>query len=147
MADAGFKIHCVGHGYEKLRCKHPENIDTDPAQLSYGCLEALADSKISLNVMPWFKDGAHDRIFNSMCNGAVCITDHSKYLDEILTPDENILFYDLKHMDKLPDIFAEALNDTKKLERIQKNAFEFANTEHTWIARAKQLHNELLKYL
>ena len=46
-----------------------------------------------------------DRIFISMCNGAVCITDHSKYLDEILTPDENIIFYDLTPLDKLPEIF------------------------------------------
>ena len=84
----------------------------NPDELSYGCLEALADSRLSLNVMPWFKDGAHDRIFNSMCNGAVCITDHSKYLDEILTPDENIIFYDLKQLDKLPEIFENALNDT-----------------------------------
>jgi spore maturation protein CgeB len=119
----------------------------NPDELSFGCLEALADSRLSLNVMPWFKDGAHDRIFNSMCNGAVCITDHSKYLDEILTPDENIIFYDLKQLDKLPEIFENALNDTDKLERIQKNAFNFANREHTWYARAKQLHNELLKFL
>lgn len=147
LADAGFKIHCVGKGYDNLRCKHPENLDMNPDELSYGCLEALANSRLSLNVMPWFKDGAHDRIFNSMCNGAVCITDHSKYLDEILTPDENIIFYDLKQLDKLPEIFENALNDTDKLERIQKNAFNFANREHTWYVRAKQLHNELLKFL
>lgn len=50
----------------------------------------LADAKVSLNVMPWFKDGAHDRVFNSILNGAVCVTDPSRYLEEELHEGEGV---------------------------------------------------------
>ncbi len=65
-----------------LDCRHPENIINGRLQDSYGCLKAISQAKISLNVMPWFKEGAHDRVFNSMLNGAVCFTDWSLYFEE-----------------------------------------------------------------
>ncbi len=147
LIDSGLKVHCIGNGWEKLVCDHPENLTFTPDQGSKDCLNAIAKSKISLNVMPWFKNGAHDRIFNSMLNGAVCLTDHSKYLDEILTPEENIIFYDLKHIDMLPFMVKSLLHDNAQLEYIQKNAFDFAIKNHTWEQRAIFLHNNLLKYL
>lgn len=147
LVDNGIKVHCIGSGWNKLCCRHPENLTFTPGILSKGCLEAIAQSKLSLNVMPWFKDGAHDRIFNSMLNGAVCVTDHSRYLDEILTPNKNIVFYDLKQLEMLPFIVDGLLNDQMHMEQIQKDAFEYAIRNHTWYERAKTLHNELLKFV
>lgn len=46
--------------------------------------------------MPWFKQGAHDRVFNSMLNGAVCVTDTSGYLKDNFIDGENIIFIILK---------------------------------------------------
>lgn len=39
-----------------------------------------------------------------------------------------LYFMNLKQLDKLPEIFENALNDTDKLERIQKNAFNFGKS-------------------
>lgn len=147
LIDNGITVHCIGKGWERLCCKHPENLTFTPDLLSLECLRAISQSKLSLNVMPWFKDGAHDRIFNSMLNGAVCITDHSKYLDEILTPDKNIVFYDLKQLEMLPFIINNLLNDEEHMTYIQQNAFKYAIENHTWGCRAKTLHNELLKFI
>ncbi len=147
LIDDGIKVHCIGKGWERLNCKHPENITFTPDLLSLDCLKAISNSKLSLNVMPWFKDGAHDRIFNSMLNGAVCITDHSKYLDEILTPDKNIIFYDLKQTEMLPYIVSHLLENEEHMTAISKSAFNYAIEKHTWYERAKTLHEELLKFL
>lgn len=147
LVDNGIKVHCVGEGWDRLCCRHPENLTYTTGIMSHGCLEYISQSKLSLNVMPWFKDGAHDRIFNSMLNGAVCLTDHSKYLDEILTPNKNVVFYDLKQIEMLPFIVNSILSDKDHMRHIQQEAFEYAVKNHSWHQRAKKLHNELLKFL
>ena len=147
LIDSGLKVHCVGNGWNRLCCRCPGNLTYSPYTSSEECLKTISQGKISLNVMPWFKDGAHDRIFNSMLNGAVCLTDHSKYLDEILSPNKNIVFYDLKQLDMLPFIVNSLLEDTGQMELIQKEAFKYAMENHTWQQRAKMLHNELLKFI
>lgn len=147
LVDNGIKVHCVGKGWERLCCHHPENLTYTTGIMSHGCLEAISQSKLSLNVMPWFKDGAHDRIFNSMLNGAVCLTDHSKYLDETLTPNKNVVFYDLKQIEMLPFIVNSILSDKDNMRHIQQEAFKYAAEKHTWYHRAKELHNGLLKFI
>ena len=97
--------------------------------------------------MPWFKDGAHDRVFNAMANGSLCLTDHSIYLDEILTEGENVAFYDLKDLNALPDIAKKLLANEKRMERIARNGFELTMGEHTWACRVRQLEEMLLSKL
>lgn len=80
LVDSGIQVDVFGKGWDELTCGHPENMILHPQTTSEECLKAIAASKISLNVMPWFKDGAHDRVFNSILNGTVSVTDTSKYL-------------------------------------------------------------------
>ena len=111
---------------------------------SLGCLQQISRAKISLNVMPWFKDGAHDRIFNSMLNGAVCLSDGSLYLDEILHDGKDYRLYDLAHLEKLPDMVHDILSNRVKWEQMQKNAYTLASKKHTWADRARRIHQEIL---
>ena len=94
--------------------------------------------------MPWFKDGAHDRIFNSMLNGAVCLSDGSRYLDEILHDGKDYRLYDLAHLEKLPDMVHDILSNRVKWEQMQKNAYTLASKKHTWADRARSIHQEIL---
>lgn len=145
LVDNGIHVHCIGHGWEKLNCAHPENLTHEKNQSSHTCLERIADAKLSLNVMPWFKDGAHDRVFNSMANGSVCITDHSRYLDEVLTDGEQVVFYDLKSLEELPQKVKALLENPDRMEEISKKGYAYTMEHHTWASRAKTLHEELLK--
>lgn len=145
LVDGGVRVHCVGHGWDKLPCAHPENLTHEKNTTSLHCLERIADAKVSLNVMPWFKDGAHDRVFNSMANGSVCVTDPSIYLEENLMNGENVIFYDLKHLQELPEKVKALLADPSKLEEISEKGYALTMQQHTWASRAKTLHNELLK--
>ena len=144
LADAGLRVHCFGAGWERLVCRHPENVIKGGGLDSLGCLQQLGRAKISLNVMPWFKDGAHDRIFNSMLNGAVCFTDWSRYLTEILRDGEDVLFYELDRLEELPERISCLLADRPQWEILQRQGYDTAIKAHTWGHRARQIHEEVL---
>ena len=103
---------------------------------SHECLEKISDAKISLNVMPWFKEGAHDRIFNSMLNGAVCLTDSSNYMDDYLVSDENAMVYSLEQLEVLPDMVKYLLEDEEHMQKMADQGFEMAKQDHIWEKRA-----------
>jgi len=143
IIDSGLKVHVFGKGWDLLECEHPENIMNGDGVDSYTCLEKISQAKISLNVMPWFKDGAHDRIFNSMLNGALCLSDGSIYLEEEFTDEDNIKFYSLSAADQLPEIIRSLLDDPKKMQRIIASGYQKAKQNHTWECRANALEQAL----
>ena len=140
LADGGIKVHAFGDGWEMVPCRHPENLIVMNNLDSVGCLKKLCQTKISLNVMPWFKDGAHDRIFNSMLNGSVCLTDSSVYLDRILHDGVDSSIYSLKQLDRLPEIAGELLSSPDKMQSIADAGYRLAEADHTWMHRARRMH-------
>ena len=101
----------------------------------------MEESKIVLNQMSWFKDGASERIFNAMLQGAVCLTDDSIYLREILTNGQDVVFYDLSELEKLSSIVVELLQHPDIMQCISDNGYQLAKSNHTWKHRAEQLLN------
>lgn len=133
-------MHVFGDGWELLECRQTQNLMIMNSLDSVGCLKKLCQTKLSLNVMPWFKDGAHDRIFNTMLNGAVCLTDSSIYLNDILRDNVNSSIYELAQMDRLPEIASGLLSDSGLMQKIADGGYETAQAGHTWAHRAKILH-------
>jgi hypothetical protein len=146
LVDAGFRVDVFGGGWEYLECEHPENLVVHGPLDSAGCLREISNSRISLNVMPWFKDGAHDRVFNSMLNGAVSVTDSSKYMEEIFTDGENVVFYDLADMNGLVEKVKYLLEHEKEAEEIAGKGQEYARNGHTWKDRGKALDRYISGY-
>ena len=145
LADAGIKVNVFGGGWDQLECKKPENLIVGNSLDSVGCLKKLCQSKISLNVMPWFRDGAHDRIFNSMLNGALCLTDSSVYLDEILKDRENCRMYSTADIEALPDMVYGLLANPSGLQQIIDKGYNLAESAHTWEHRATLLNEMYFK--
>lgn len=145
LAESGFKVHTCGKGWDLLECRRHENIIEHGSMDSEGCLRMLAKSKISINVMPWFKDGAHDRIFNSQLNGAVCISDDSLYLREIFTDGKDILFFRQGETEKIPALVENLLADQNKTEQIAEEGYCTAINGHTWEDYARQLMQYIYK--
>ncbi len=144
-SDAGLQIHVVGKGWDTLTVRHPENLIIEPFTNSLTCLELISKAKISVNIMPWFKAGAHDRIFNSMLNGAVCLTDSSSYLDTVLKSGENAMLYSLKEIQSLPELIASLTPEM--CIKISQAGLMSAMESHTWESRANQLHKQLMSLL
>ena len=139
LVDHGIQVDLFGAGWEALECKHPENMLLHGGKTSKQCLEALAQSRISVNVMPWFKDGAHDRIFNSMLNGAVVCSDDSIYLKEILQDSEHLRYYSLNRLEEVPDMVQNLLSNPAHMQQLADRAAAEAQEKHTWKERAHTL--------
>lgn len=150
LTDLGFKLTVVGEGFEYMKLKHPENLNMLGSGNTKKCLDSISQAKISLNVMPWFKAGAHDRIFTSMLNGAVLLTDSSTFLDKEILTEENCIRYSLEllrdyeasgfDLGLIEDFGAKLRNlleDKEKLSKMANSAYIFAKNGHTWEDRAK----------
>ena len=134
LADAGIIVRVFGADWEKIHCKKPQNVRTSGGKVnSAACVQAMRDARIALNVMPWFKDGAHDRVFTAMLQGTVALTDDSRYLREECRDGENICFYSLRALEQLPDQVVSLLEDPVRM----------AEKRHRWKNRAGLLMQAL----
>ncbi len=138
LVDAGIRVHVFGDKWNELSCERPENLINGDSLFSEECLEKIRDSRISLNVLPWFKLGAHDRIYNTMLNGAVCLTDTNPYLDGILRDGENCRLFSLTRKEELPDIVRSLLADPARMEQITEAGLK-TGLQNTWARRMDQL--------
>lgn len=144
LVDADIPVHCIGAGWETLDCKNKHLLTQSGYSDTAVCLNAIANAKISMNVMPWFKRGSHDRIYSSMANGAVCVTDPSEYLLSHFANGDKLFYYRLNHLDSLPELVSGLLSDPDRLQSVSNRAAVFANTELTWENYAKELQNYIL---
>lgn len=140
LCDAGFPVAVIGKGWEKLPLKRKENLTILPKRDTKGCLTALLDAEVALNVLPWFKDGAHDRVFSSILNGAVSLTDPSTYLTEELPDGTGTRYFSLETMEEdLPCLAEELLSSPALCREIASKGSDPVSTRHTWDQRAEAL--------
>lgn len=139
LADARLGLVIAGKGWERLPCRYPDMIRSQGLVDSSQCLVLQQNARISLNVMPWFKNGAHDRVFNAMLSGAVCLTDTSRYLSEELKDGEQAVFYCLEHLEETPEKADWLLHHPEKAAQIARQGYEYARQNHTWKNRAESL--------
>ncbi len=137
LVNDGIRVDVVGKGWEELDgVERPECLVIHPQTDSLACLRMISRAKVSLNVMPWFKDGAHDRVFNSILNKTVCVTDPSRYLREELSEGEGICYYELERLNGLPGIVKRLLGDPGLREEIAAAGIGKVRERHTWANRA-----------
>lgn len=139
LVEAGITLTVYGNGWEQTDLYgNPHFICRPPVSFEEG-LALMEESKIVLNQMSWFKDGASECIFNAMLQGAVCLTDDSVYLREILTDKQNVVFYDLSRLEELSAIVSELFQHPDKLQAIADSGYQLAKSDHTWSHRVAQL--------
>lgn len=166
LVDAGIRVHCFGGGWETFSCEKPENLiyETESGEeislakalevsermrqekqykskylTSIECLERIHAAKISLNILPGFEDGGHDRIYNTMLNEAVCVSDENQFLMKQLKDQKEIVFYKLFDEKSLIQGVQKVLLDEEYREKLKKDAYEMANNGHTWKKRVENL--------
>ncbi len=133
LAESGLDLYLLGRGWESLPAAGLPNVHRIDDRIPYGdTLAYMADAKINLNVMPGFKQGTHDRIFNTLLQRSVALTDSSAWIDDNYTDGVDIALYDLDHLEKLPDIARNLLGDTEMAERIIENGYKKTAGNFTW---------------
>lgn len=133
LAKTGVKLRLVGKGFEVLGLKGTALMPTA------FCLEEIAKARISLNVMPWFKGGAHDRVLSSMICNTLSLTDTSEWFERNFVGGSELIFYDNMHMEQLPNIVTDLLNNPDKLTEITSMGRKKALENHTWRSRALEI--------
>ena len=142
LDDAGVKVEVFGKGWGFANFKNHnvhKELDFEEA------LEIFQRSKMSLNASSFFTDGAHERIFSSMLNGAIPLTNGSKYLDELEGFSEVVEKYD--HSDFLAEGARTALENSKELEEKSAAGREFSENGHTFGHRAIELRDIIFNAL
>lgn len=139
LVDAGICVDVYGDGWEQFRAENADGLKVHPAVSYMESLDITGNSKISLNIMPWFKDGAHDRVFTAMLCGAVCLTDGSLWLEEQLRETEHIYFYSLKGLKYLPAKARRILSEPKAAAKVAETGKKLAEEQHTWARRAEEI--------
>lgn len=138
LLEAGITVDVVGNGWETLKCGHGENLKIHPQADTKTCLRLMKQAKIALNVMPEFKDGAHDRIFSSILNGAVSVSDTSQYLQEVLPEGSGICYYNINELEKLPELIESLLRSPEQRQEIAGRGYPIVKEQHIWKNRAEQ---------
>ena len=133
LAKAGLELYLLGQGWEQHPSVTYPNVHWIEGQVPYvKTLDYMADAKINLNVMPWFKAGTHDRIFNTLLQHSLPLTDSSRWLAEHFTDGKDIVLYDLDHLERLPEIVPGLLADSLRAEEMIQRGYEKVSREYTW---------------
>ena len=141
LIEAGIDVTVYGEGWEQVEYFNNPHFIYKGAASQRECLEHMKNSKIVLNVMPWFKKGTHDRVINAMLAGAVALTDGSCYMDEVFEQGKDYVVYDINHLEKVPEIVRNILFGNN--EEMRKRAYEKAIKKHRWIQRIEELERML----
>ena len=144
LVDNGFSIKVIGAGWEKLKVKQPNRMQSMGQTDSLTCLNEIRNSKVSVNVMPWFRDGAHDRVFNSILNGAVCFTDESRYQKEVLPEGCGVSYYALGDEIEICSRMEKLLSNENHLAELLQEGIEQVRSQHTWANRAQTFLKDIL---
>ena len=144
LVESGINVHVLGLGWEKcdwaLESQNLTHIGKVDAK---EVLPYMLQSKIVLNTLTWFKDGAHDRIFNGMLSGATVVTDESAYLKDEFENNREIAMFQLKELMSLPAIVKDLLEDDEKRMDMAIKGLEKAREYHTWKPAVREILDDL----
>lgn len=132
---AGVHVEIYGGGWEDKEEPYSDNIVIHDRILPQKLLKKLCDAKISLCYTPWFKRGCSEKNFDSMLNGAVCVTDKTEYLKEKYTDGKNIVYFDLNDPEQMAADVKWLLEHTEYMEKIAAEGYNTAKTYDSWEKR------------
>jgi len=142
IVESGIELHIFGEGWKDFESTGFGNFIFHD-YTKEDSLEFVANSTISLNIMPWFRAGFQERIANAMLNGTLSITDNTEYIESEFTDGENIVTFSLSNLDELPEKIRFYLDNKEVAETVANNGYELANSEHTWMNRVKLMRKKM----
>ena len=133
LVDAGLQVHVLGRGWENHPSSGADNFHILDGRIAFAdTFPYIRNAKINLNVMPWFKAGTHDRIFNTMLRHSICMTDSSSWIDANYTNGEDIVLYHLDELERLPEIADFWLSHPAEAETLIAKAKQKTAENFVW---------------
>lgn len=145
LVENGIRVTAYGVGWDQCDWSGSPYLDYRGKVLAPQILPLMNDSKIVLNTMTWFKNGAHDRIFNGMLAGAAVVTDDSRYLKKEFTDGKELVMFSLKDMRTLPERAFDLFGHMESTQKMADCGYLAAKERHTWKSRAEEIE-EWMEY-
>ncbi len=140
VLSSGHDLFLLGRGWNNHPHAYAKNFHIISDRIGFAdSLAIMADAKINLNVMPWYKDGTHDRIFNTLLRDSMPLTDPSIYLKEYFEDRKSIRYYDLENLNGIPDIIDGVLKNPDETECIISSGKEIVLSQFTWKNIVKEI--------
>lgn len=139
---ADVPLHLFGVGWEELAEISGSKTVIHPPVFFKESVELCQHAKMTLNVMPMFKDACHDRIPTTMLAGALSVTDHSIYLDENLS--QYVCFYDINKPWEIGDIVWQRIRDCEGSRKMALEGQKYAEEKMSQKQTALEL-SEIIK--
>jgi hypothetical protein len=144
LLQGGIRLDVFGDSWSgSPLCRYP-NLICHPDVTVEESLIIWQQSKLSLNVMSWHKDGFTERMAGIMLAGAVLVTDDTTYLKGRYDDGKDMLIFRLERLEELPGRVRELLVKDELRRQIAENGREKTEKHHTWQKRAEQFQ-KLLK--
>ncbi len=121
-----------------------DNIHINPRISSDELNRIICNAKISLCFIPWYKRGCSEKNFDSMLNGALCVSDKSEYLEEHYKEGENIIYFDLGNPRQMASDVKWLLENPGNAELIAKRGFDTALKYDTWKERFRSFAEDIV---
>lgn len=134
----GIKVHVFGEGWESFKSDYVGNLIIERGN-SYIAQKVVANAKISINIMPWFKGGFQERIAAAMLSGTVAVTDGSLYIDQNFEDGRELILYLLEYLEELPGKVKWILGHPELAEQIALQGKARAEQEMTWQHRTFEM--------
>ena len=145
LDEAGIHVEIYGgDSWKDPDMPFSDNIHINPRISSQQMNQIISEAKISLCFIPWYKRGCSEKNFDSMLNGALCVSDRSAYLDTNYKDGENIVFFDLNNSQQMAADVKWLLDHPDVSERIARNGYLTAAKYDTWMNRFDQLADEII---
>ncbi|MCR5097755.1 MAG: glycosyltransferase [Lachnospiraceae bacterium] len=135
LNEAGVNVEVYGKDWAADDYTFGDNIRFHEFIPSGDCNRLAGQAKICLNFMPWFKAGSSERVFNSMLNGSVSISDRSTYLTANYEDGRDIIFYDLDNPQQMVMDIQWLLEHADTAEKIAQAGYEKAFSLDSWDCR------------
>ncbi len=142
------KVHIFGRlqdsneietlGWEHYLGKQKNVVIHEPVRFDES-LEILKKSKICLNSNPFFKNGSHERIFNSLACGALPITMDNLFVRSQFKEGQDMYFYLNSNLDQVNDQVNEILANESKRHAMVASGRAKVMKNHTWDKRVDEL--------
>lgn len=143
LSKTGRPIVVVGRGWDASSAIKQSNIKWLPSISFSDVFSYMERSKVTLTVMPWFKAGTHDRIFNSLLHNSCPLTDESRWLTAHLAPNQECAYFSLDSLANIGNTLEELLGSEDVRKTIIENGRKKVEENYT----SRNIAQQIVSYL
>lgn len=139
ILDSGIRLDVFGDFWKTSAFKDYPNMICHSGVTVKESLTVFAQSKLSLNVMSWHKDGFTERVANIMLAHTVLVTDRTTYLEETYKNGEELILFSLDKLEELPEKIKAVLEEGEIRQKIAEAGYRKTLHKHTWETRTEEV--------